>query len=44
MLVFGVFVMWFLAFHIGLSKPIPPEDVQRLHAQQFPGKDTIGNE
>ena len=44
MLVFGVFVMWFLAFHIGLSKPIPPEDVERLHAQQFPGKDTIGNE
>ena len=44
MLVFGIFVMWFLAFHIGLSKPVPPEDVQRLHAEQFPGKDTIGNE
>lgn len=36
MLVFGIFVMWFLAFHIGLSKPIPPEEVERIHKEHFP--------
>ena len=36
MLVFGIFVMWFLAFHIGLSKPVPPEDVERVYREQFP--------
>ncbi len=25
---FGIFVMWFLAFHMGLSDPIDPEQVQ----------------
>ncbi len=35
MLVFGIFVMWFLAFHIGLSKPIPPEQVERVYKEQF---------
>ena len=28
MLVFGIFVMWYLAFYVGLSKPIPPEKVE----------------
>jgi len=36
MLVFGIFVMWFLAFHIGLSKPIPIEQVDQVHAEHFP--------
>ena len=36
MLVFGIFVMWFLAFHIGLSKPIPPEEVERIHKEFYP--------
>ena len=36
MLVFGIFVMWFLAFHVGLSKPVPPEQVDELHKQHFP--------
>ena len=36
MLAYGIFVMWFLAFHIGLSKPVAPEDVERLHAEHFP--------
>jgi solute:Na+ symporter, SSS family len=32
---FGIFVMWFLAIHIGLSKPVPPEDVERLKDEHF---------
>ena len=28
-LVYGIFVMWFLAFHIGMSEPIDPEKVKR---------------
>ncbi|MAE66617.1 MAG: sodium:solute symporter [Phycisphaeraceae bacterium] len=36
MLVFGIFVMWFLAFHVGLSKPIPPERVEQVHRAHFP--------
>lgn len=35
MLVFGIFVMWFLAFHVGLSNPIPPEEVERVRAEHF---------
>ena len=35
MLIFGIFVMWFLAFHIGLSKPIPPEQVEKAHEKYF---------
>jgi solute:Na+ symporter, SSS family len=27
-LCYGVFVMWFLAFHMGLSEPVPPEKVE----------------
>ena len=27
-LVYGVFVMWFLAFHMGMSEPIGPEKVK----------------
>jgi len=34
-LAFGIFVMWFLAFHIGLSKPVPPEEVDRLRDEHF---------
>ena len=29
-LVYGIFVMWFLAFHMGLSKPIDPDRVDRV--------------
>ena len=39
MLIFGIFVMWFLAFHIGLSRPIPPEQVEAVHREQFGVKD-----
>ena len=28
-LVYGIFVMWFLAFHMGMSEPIDPEKVKR---------------
>jgi len=34
-LAFGIFVMWFLAIHIGLSKPVPPEKVERLRDEHF---------
>ena len=27
---YGIFVMWFLAFHMGLSDPIDPEKVKAL--------------
>ena len=36
MLAFGIFVMWFLAFHMGLSRPIPPEEVERLRREHYP--------
>ena len=36
MLIYGVFVMWFLAFYVGLSKPIPPEDVEKARQTHFP--------
>jgi Na+/proline symporter len=29
-LLYGIFVMWFLAFHMGLSKPIDPDRVDRV--------------
>ena len=29
-LFYGIFVMWFLAFHMGLSKPIDPDRVDRV--------------
>ena len=35
MLAFGIFVMWFLAFHIGLSKPVPPERVEAVYKEHF---------
>ena len=35
MLIFGIFVMWFLAFHVGLSKPVPPEKVEELYREHF---------
>ena len=34
-LVYGIFVMWFLAFQMGLSKPVKPEEVERIHHQHF---------
>ncbi|MBE82303.1 MAG: sodium:solute symporter [Gemmatimonadetes bacterium] len=34
-LAFGIFVMWFLAIHVGLSKPVPPEEVDRLRDEYF---------
>jgi len=34
-LVFGIFVMWFLAFYMELSEPIPPEKVERLSKKYF---------
>jgi len=40
MLVFGIFVMWFLAFYIGLSKPIPPEKVEDLYREHFPERES----
>ena len=27
---YGIFVMWFLAFYMGLSKPIDPDRVERV--------------
>ena len=30
LLTYGIFVMWFLAFHMGLSKPIDPDRVDRV--------------
>jgi len=36
MLIFGIFVMWLLAFHIGLSKPIPPQRVEQVFKEHFP--------
>ena len=34
-LIFGIFVMWFLAFYMELSKPIPPDKVERLSKKYF---------
>ncbi len=36
MLVVGIFVMWFLAFFVGMSKPVPPEQVEKFHREYFP--------
>lgn len=41
MLVFGIFVMWLLAFHVGLSNPIPPEEVERVRDQHFGQSTTV---
>jgi len=35
MLVFGIFVMWFLAFFLGLSKPISPEKVTETYEKHY---------
>ena len=35
MLVFGIFVMWFLAFFLGLSKPISPEKVTETYEKYY---------
>jgi Na+/proline symporter len=34
-LLFGIFVMWFLAFFLGLSQPIDPEKVQEVYASHY---------
>ena len=34
-LTYGIFVMWFLAFQMGLSEPIKPNEVERLHRKRF---------
>jgi Na+/proline symporter len=34
-LVYGIFVMWFLAFKVGLSEPVEPDKVERLHKEYF---------
>jgi Na+/proline symporter len=34
-LVYGIFVMWFLAFQVGLSEPVEPDKVERLHKEYF---------
>ena len=36
MLVFGIFVMWYLAFYVGLSRPVPPEEVEQQFREHFP--------
>jgi len=36
-LVYGIFVMWYLAFHIGMSRPIPPEQIEEIAKSHFPG-------
>ena len=36
MLIFGIFVMWYLAFYVGLSKPIPPDYVEDVRKTHFP--------
>lgn len=35
MLLYGIFVMWFLAFHIGLSNPVAPERVEEVYEEHF---------
>ena len=40
MLVFGIFVMWYLAFYLGLSKPVPPEYVEEVRKTHFPEHQT----
>ena len=34
-LAFGIFVMWFLAFYMELSEPIPPGEVERVSKKYF---------
>ena len=34
-LAYGIFVMWFLAFQMGLSEPVKPEEVERIHRERF---------
>ncbi len=34
-LAYGIFVMWFLAFNMGLSEPVKPEEVERIHREHF---------
>jgi hypothetical protein len=36
MLVFGIFVMWMLAFKVGLSQPVSPEDVEAASKEHYP--------
>jgi len=34
-LIFGIFVMWFLAFHMEFSKPISPDKVEKISKKHF---------
>tara|TARA_Y100000590_G_scaffold465099_1_gene636360 strand:- start:22826 stop:24682 length:1857 start_codon:yes stop_codon:yes gene_type:complete len=34
-LAYGIFVMWFLAFQMGLSEPVNPEEVEKIHKERF---------
>jgi Na+/proline symporter len=34
-LLYGIFVMWFLAFQMGLSEPVDPEKVEKYHKEHF---------
>ena len=34
-LAYGIFVMWFLAFQMGLSEPIAPEKVDTVYRERF---------
>ena len=36
MLAFGVFVMWFLTFFLGFSKPIAPEAIKTARQRHYP--------
>jgi SSS family solute:Na+ symporter len=34
-LLFGIFVMWFLAFYMGFSQPISAEKIEKSHKKYF---------
>tara|TARA_Y100000294_G_scaffold31094_1_gene26269 strand:+ start:12921 stop:14801 length:1881 start_codon:yes stop_codon:yes gene_type:complete len=34
-LLYGIFVMWFLAFQMGLSEPVDPEKIEKYHKEHF---------
>ena len=41
MLVFGIFVMWYLAFYVGLSRPVPPEKVEEARQAHLSETDDV---
>ncbi len=34
-LIYGIFVMWFLAFQMGLSEPVKPEKIEKIFNKRF---------